>query len=182
MCPWRRSFSRIRSASFFLSDLWGNVIAWAGLFLCDEGHVERECNLIFPFSRSRLTRGETSLDSVPETDEQDMPEGVAPPFYASDEAELEPEAVAPKPPRGEPSRRPKRKNPNRELTFRDHPQDAATSRLRRENSNRSRLPRSHSQGETTCRPRRQNSNRKVTLPDRRQGAVTRRPRRQNSNR
>ncbi len=69
-----------------------------GLFLCDEGHVERECNLIFPFSRSRLTRGETTLDSLPETEEEDMPEGVAPPFSASDEGELEPEAFAPKPP------------------------------------------------------------------------------------
>jgi periplasmic protein TonB len=68
-----------------------------GLFLCDEGHVERECNLIFPFSRSRLTRGETTLDSLPETDEQDRPEGVAPPFFAPDEGELEPEAFAPKP-------------------------------------------------------------------------------------
>src|SRR4029453_15982233 len=68
-----------------------------GLFLCDEGHVERECNLIFPFSRSRLTRGETTLDSLPEADEQDMPEGVTPTFFAQDEGELEPEAFAPKP-------------------------------------------------------------------------------------
>jgi hypothetical protein len=68
-----------------------------GLFLCDEGHVERECNLIFPFSRSRLTHGETTLDSLPETDEQDTPEGVAPQFFAQDEGEREPEAFAPKP-------------------------------------------------------------------------------------
>jgi protein TonB len=68
-----------------------------GLFLCDEGHVGRECNLIFPFSRSRLTRGETTLDSLPETGEHDMPEGAAALFFAPDEGEPEPEAFASKP-------------------------------------------------------------------------------------
>jgi periplasmic protein TonB len=68
-----------------------------GLFLCDEGHVERECNLIFPFNRSRLTRGETTLASLPEREEQDMPEGAAAPYLAPEEREFEPEAFTRKP-------------------------------------------------------------------------------------
>ena len=86
-----RKFFSDSAGIFLLIKPVGQRDRVAGLFLCDDGHVERQCNLIFPFSRARLTHGETTLPSIPTTDEEGLSESPAPPYLAPEESEPQPE-------------------------------------------------------------------------------------------
>jgi hypothetical protein len=60
-----------------------------GFFLCEEGHVDPKCSLMFPFNRSQLTRGETKLSGLPEQEEEVAPLAPPPAYAAPGSRDLE---------------------------------------------------------------------------------------------